>query len=405
MSSAGGSEFRTGESGPPSSAMRVLALLAIAAALLLPLGYIFGQFWGTTSDSADFVGDERRGVAYLQPLTELLADLTNAQSVAVRGEAVDVDGLRSAVAAVDAVDATDGAELRTGERWTEVRERVLALVEQPARDRAALAQFVESVDLVLALVGKVGDTSSLILDPELGSYYLMDTALLRLPVVIVEAGRLVDVVVLEQPEQSELGPAALVDPQATVARDRVATAARAIDIGLRKSFDEVGGDSLGPEFIGRLDAFRGAADALAPSTTLFGIRSDPADVGTTVSATERLQQTSVELSVSTLVELDALLQARQGRVDAQRVTGLAAASVAGVLGLALIAFRPALLRPATSDRMHAEEDPMPPPVDEGDRDGVAADLVDARTLLESGELVRVGRAVRARGADQADDPG
>src|SRR6476659_9733819 len=112
------------------SAVRVVALLAVAAALLLPLGYVFSQFWSSTSGDADRAGLEHHGVTYVQPLTALLAGLVSAESATIRGTAVDAATVRSAVAAVDAVDREQGAALQTQDRWNALRPRAIALVEQ-----------------------------------------------------------------------------------------------------------------------------------------------------------------------------------------------------------------------------------------------------------------------------------
>src|SRR5512132_3257066 len=92
---------------------RVATAVAVAVAVLLPLALLFAQVWSSTHSARSFSADERRGVAYLGPLTRLLSATTEAQSAAVRGQTVDAASVRAAVAAVDQADARLGRTLRT----------------------------------------------------------------------------------------------------------------------------------------------------------------------------------------------------------------------------------------------------------------------------------------------------
>ena len=65
-------------------------VVAVLLALLLPMAYVFGRFWVSTGDAAQFISTERHGADYVRPLGQLLDALVQAQSSAVRGQPVDV---------------------------------------------------------------------------------------------------------------------------------------------------------------------------------------------------------------------------------------------------------------------------------------------------------------------------
>ncbi|MDB5327473.1 MAG: putative two-component sensor histidine kinase [Phycisphaerales bacterium] len=65
---------------------------------------------------------------------------------------------------------------RVRDAWTKVR-----LTSQQPTGEAADQAHLELVANIRAMISHAGDTSNLILDPELDSYYLMDTTLLALP--------------------------------------------------------------------------------------------------------------------------------------------------------------------------------------------------------------------------------
>jgi hypothetical protein len=157
---------------------RIQTFLLVLLPVLLAGAFVvvLRQAWSSNSADARFAGDERSRVAYLRPLTHLVAALTEARSGAVADTQVDTAELQSAVGAVDTADAAYRGVLRTGQRWSDLRARVTAETAHPGQGASALQAFTDTLTLALDLVRRVGDTSDLILDPQLDSYYIMDTA-------------------------------------------------------------------------------------------------------------------------------------------------------------------------------------------------------------------------------------
>src|SRR5689334_9393861 len=160
---------------------RALVRLVVLTVVVTLFTIVLTQLWAATRQDLSVADAERQGVAYLRPLVHLTSELTDAQSVAVHNGQPAAARLSSAVAAVDAADRAYGGALGAHQRWTDLRARVTTVTAQHPTGDAAYDAYSEVVTLTVDLGRKVGDTSNLILDPNLDSYYLMDTALLRLP--------------------------------------------------------------------------------------------------------------------------------------------------------------------------------------------------------------------------------
>lgn len=381
-----------------------LVLVAFAAALLLvaPLSFAVIQFWASRSEDVGAVVDERRGVQYVRPAVSLVSAISAAQSAAVRGDPPDVVTLRRALEEVGAVDARLGAALGTTARWTTLRDRIEELAERPPPvGTAAYRAYSEVAGLALALVAKAGDTSRLILDPELDSYYLMDTALLRLPAVLVDNGRYADLVGLAgtEPRQQATGYTS----QAAVARDRVSVHADAVDEGLRRSLEASGRREPGPGLLGLMDGFRAAVNDVAPLVQLTETPQSVPAPGELGPRRAQLDRAALELDKAVLAELDSLLSAREDGLALQRL-GIIGAAGLGLLGAVWMLW---IALPAQHGQRRvlggaAEEDDEPLPVDAVPGDDSLV-LLDPRELLGQEELERVGRAVRRSRQEPEDD--
>lgn len=177
-------------------ALRVPVKLALLISLLLlPLGLLVYQFTVSSNTNIEFAKKEVQGVRYLRPLLQLREHLVEHRAAAValaRGDREPLTALQTAreraddaLQALRAEDATLGAVLATGNRVATLQQRWQALRDGVETGRLEAAQVVAGHAEVLALANDlglaIGDSSNLILDPDLDSYYLMDAALLRLP--------------------------------------------------------------------------------------------------------------------------------------------------------------------------------------------------------------------------------
>ena len=142
-----------------------LVALVAAASMLTALGVLLA----TMNESISFSAKERLGVAYHKPLRDLLQSV-----IAAQADPAARPNVEKAVAAVDAVHAELGEALAIGDKWDKIKGAWKSLPE-------AGADMTPGTDEIGALMDHVGNTSNLILDPDLDSYYLMDIIITRVP--------------------------------------------------------------------------------------------------------------------------------------------------------------------------------------------------------------------------------
>ncbi|HFD81122.1 MAG TPA: methyl-accepting chemotaxis protein [Gammaproteobacteria bacterium] len=160
---------------------------------LLPLLVIGSLLYKDTASDFDFVAQERNGVEYiaaLRPLLEHLPQHRGMTAAYVNGDHSFADALAEKRKRIDeefshleSVDAELGDILQTDGKVAEL-ERNWQALKEGVLDRPAAEGFAAHSALVgglIDLIVHVADTSNLILDPELDSYYLMDAVVNRLP--------------------------------------------------------------------------------------------------------------------------------------------------------------------------------------------------------------------------------
>ena len=143
---------------------RKFALISLL--FVIPLGLTLTLWLSEVRERIAFAEKERTGLLYVSAVHRLLEPL-------LLGREPDV---AAAVAAIDALDPRFERELEVGELWARLRAAAL----DPGAPLEARSHEA------LGLIAHAGDTSNLILDPELDSYYLMDAVVTRLPELAVQ---------------------------------------------------------------------------------------------------------------------------------------------------------------------------------------------------------------------------
>jgi len=161
--------------------------------LLLPLGWVLSQYVANANSDINFSSKERVGVEYLRPATDLLQAVQKhmALSAAVRQGATEFEpdlaqtraDVETAITKVDQVDQRLGETLGTTESWTAIRVDWEQLKDDA--DTLAPQQIIDRhtalIDSILALIVQAGNNSNLILDPDIDTYYLMDSVIVQNP--------------------------------------------------------------------------------------------------------------------------------------------------------------------------------------------------------------------------------
>ena len=111
--------------------------LLLGLVLLAPAGFTLKAYWDVQGETLAFADSERAGVRFVAPANTLAVRVVQARGAAVQAAAGNPADLAQAVAAVNdavkAVDAADGAAIRTDETWRKTRATVL----QAATDKVA----------------------------------------------------------------------------------------------------------------------------------------------------------------------------------------------------------------------------------------------------------------------------
>ena len=163
----------------------------ISLLFALPLALGLGFFIAGVNDRIGFAQKELDGAAYLRPLRALLdhtlADklLTQmAEAGSGTGEANrtrSLDQLDADFAALDSADRRYGARLQTTAQLAALHDTWNTLRAQRQARQTGPQMHTPLIQGIRGLIAQVGDTSNLILDPDLDSEYVMDAVLLKLP--------------------------------------------------------------------------------------------------------------------------------------------------------------------------------------------------------------------------------
>ena len=154
--------------------------------LLIPDAYVAYLLWQKTTDSVDFNAKESVGVAYITPTRHLLAEVQHLRVAASSGAPqAERDAILGRIATrateVEAAEAVHGTTLVTAEVWGRIRTGITALKTTPADKQADAAAALGSALAGDLILNTVGNTSNLILDPDLDSYWMMDAYVVKLP--------------------------------------------------------------------------------------------------------------------------------------------------------------------------------------------------------------------------------
>jgi hypothetical protein len=374
---------------PPSGpsigrSRRVVAAGGVVLLLAVPMVVLFGLLWNGRMSDYHANQQERRGARYLAPLTDLISTLAAQESNSVRGRPTDGQAVQHSIAGVDAVNRDLGDDLGVSDRWAKLKQSVLDVTGKAYSDpNDGFTAYSELLSTAVEMVRKIGDTSQLILDPKLDTYYVMNAAMLRIPDIIIDGARYSDLayLIVQRKQTNQVAPIAALD----TARLDVTESAADLEDGLEKAFDATSSDTLGPALLRQLDNFRTAVAALAPPTSPVQPSATKIDPGVIGNNQEDLQRTALDLDQAALGQLDASF----GKRISGAVRGLVLAGAVLAVGLGLAVGAVFWFPNRQRDRAESAAPPAPPPARpvgrHGDRRG-DPDSVDARELVASSGL-------------------
>lgn len=176
-------------------------LVVLLLIVIVPFALVVYQLISEINEKIYFAQKERLGLKYNQPLRKLLEDVQQHRGMVngyLKGDASFKDKIfmkrkeiNDDIKSIDIVDKQLGVTLKTTEKWMTFKGKWQAF-QGKVFSRPPQESFNEHTALindVLLVVAQVGDTSNLILDPVLDSYYLMDALVTKLPLITEDTGQ------------------------------------------------------------------------------------------------------------------------------------------------------------------------------------------------------------------------
>jgi methyl-accepting chemotaxis protein len=324
----------------------------IGLVLVAAIGFVARAYLQTQNAQIAFSAKERVGVRVIAPAGELLGGLAAARTAAVRATAGDesaaaeLDGrlaaVREAVARVDRAVHADGAELAVAGDWSKLRGAIETTLGAAGDESEAAGSASETVaarsealgsltDGAAALIVKAGDTSNLILDPDLDSFYVMDALITKAPGVLTGLADASDQAVL-----AEVDSAHALDHRIDLALNQgaVTSAVTAAATGLETAYEKTADARLENDLAPRMEAAATATEEAAEGLTAL-VRDG--DAG-------RVDPAAIDRASERVTALHAALGPALDRLIATRVDGFAGSRrtvvvvTAGAVLLALYLF-------------------------------------------------------------------
>ncbi len=166
--------------------------LLILGLISIPIAVLGTLFLGAKSEGINFAQKEISGTEYLVPLESFLANVaahntlasgSNSDPMFWNNIAPKQNEVKQDIAAVNAMDELYGEVLGTSKLWAEIKTEWNA-VKNSHVDQGPEESFYGHQDviyLIRDLITKIGDSSNMVMDPDLDSYYLMDAIVLKMP--------------------------------------------------------------------------------------------------------------------------------------------------------------------------------------------------------------------------------
>jgi diguanylate cyclase (GGDEF)-like protein len=275
----------------------VLLLLLVPLALSLVLGAV------RATRQIDVAQAERDGLAYVEPLVRLVAELAEVRQDAANGRTATGAGLPAARDVAE-VDVRFGDAFDVHPQWLRLNSRLGELSGGTLTPAQTGAAAQDAQERAVELIGSIADGSALILDPDLDSHYVLAALADRLPRLLLAA-------------------AAAQERYSSPEVDVTADLRWQLALGdLRASLDRLVADLRTAQ---AATAWSGLAGNVAPQVNALSIAvRQYAAIGTstqdgrTRADLQSVTASTTALSSALIGTMDTLLGQRQGRLGSER---------------------------------------------------------------------------------------
>lgn len=168
---------------------------------LLPLSLLIYNEFSEINRWIDFTRKERLGVEYNQSLVRLLKSLQHHRGMTY-GYLSGAPSFKDAIAAehsrieddieaIDLISSKYGRLLKIDDKWEAFKKswKELEYAEHSLSPKEFFDNHTDIIAGIISLISHIGETSNLILDPELPTSYLMDCLTFKCPVIIENIGQ------------------------------------------------------------------------------------------------------------------------------------------------------------------------------------------------------------------------
>jgi HAMP domain-containing protein len=352
----------------------------------------------------EFGSQERKGVEYITPVRHLLHDIQKHQVAFLNGS-TDASALEKQIEqdirSAQEQDGRYGKELKTThglaglvEKWSTTKSLILRSSSnaKPESINSAYDDIVGKS--ILPLIIQAGDTSNLILDPDLDSYYAMDNVILNLPtlgqLISQVNGHVADIILTRENTEPKKQLISFLLARIEPTMERVNT-------GLQTSITQNPSlrTKLSLPLRTHLEAVK-AYDDMIRRQVLEAGPSDFAKLDVKTISAEGLKtlESNYAMYDVTMGVLDELLAIRIGNFNQRRAASLGAVSISIVFA-ALFVYsigrsisRPLAELKGVTERINKGDLTTPANIDRNDEIGQLADALNRlqKTLQGSGKM-------------------
>ena len=158
-------------------------IVLVALTFALPVALLCFFIYTDSRELVDFTAKEQLGVKYLAPMKSLFQDAQTLRAAVVAGKDGQAERARvdSDFQEIEKTDKQLGGALGIKESLDKIKTSWEGLKGKQGDGRALYDSYTPFVGAVGDLIVTVADNSNLTLDPDMDSYYVMDTVSTKLP--------------------------------------------------------------------------------------------------------------------------------------------------------------------------------------------------------------------------------